>query len=251
LGRPFRKSTELAAQLIRECKPPTGGQVVVLCEAFYRCPTVVKACREQQVPLASPLQRKRSLCTHGWKLNAGRDGRHRCRRRRTDTLDLAKPDGPGRYRCVDAGWLEVSSLGPLHVVFSRQGTAKQILGLLTDAPALSATDVIRTDEQRWTSAPGLKDVKSLLGLGHDQHRPDWAAVTHLHLVCFAYALLTHRRSERHGAQGHRTHHKIADLSTATAQEQLRRLLREDLMTSRQEKRHGQSVIEELERLRVA
>jgi hypothetical protein len=152
---------------------------------------------------------------------------------------------------VDAGWLEVSRLGPLHVVFSRTGKAKKILGLVTDAPELSATDVIRTYAKRWTIEPWLKDVKPWLGLGHDQNRPYWAAVTHLHLVCFAYALLTHRRIERHGAQGHRTPHKIADLSTATAQAQLRRLLWEDLMTYLTEKRHGQSVIEELERLRVA
>ena len=163
------------------------------------------------------------------------------RRRRTDTLDLAKPYGPVRYRFVDAGWLEVSNLGPLHVVFSRKGTAKKILGLVTDDPELSAADVIRTYEKRWTIEQWLKDVKQLLGLGHYQNRPYWAAVTHLHLVCFAYALLTHLRIERHGAQGQRTHHKAADLSTATAQDQLRRLLWEDLMTYLKEKRHGQSV----------
>jgi hypothetical protein len=251
LGLPFRKTTELAAQLIREFKPPTGVKLVVLFDAFYLCPTVVKACREQQFPFASTLKSNRRLFKHGWKLKAGRYGRNLFRRRRTDILDLAKPYGPVRYRCVDAGWLEVSSLGPLHVVFSRKGKAKKILGLVTDTPELSATDVIRTYEKRWTIEQWLKDVKQLLGLGHYQNRPYWAAVTHLHLVCFAYALLTHRRIERHGAQGHRTHHKIADLSTATAQEQLRRLLWEDLMTYLKEKRHGQSDIEELERLRVA
>jgi len=35
------------------------------------------------------------------------------------------------------------------VIFSRKGTAKNILGLVTDAPELSAADVIRTDEKRW------------------------------------------------------------------------------------------------------
>jgi Transposase DDE domain len=86
---------------------------------------------------------------------------------------------------VDAGWLEVSRLGPLHVVFSRKGLANKILGLVTDAPALSAADLIRTYDTRWTIEQGLKDVKQLLGLGHDQNRSYWAAVTPLHLVCFA------------------------------------------------------------------
>jgi hypothetical protein len=152
---------------------------------------------------------------------------------------------------VDAGGLAVRPLGPLHVVCSRKGTAKTLLGLVTDAPTLSAADVIRTDDKRWTIAQWMKDTQQLLGRGHDQHRSDWAAVTHLHLVCCADALLTHRRMERHGAQGRRTRAKAADLSTATAQDQLRGLLWGDLILDLKEKRHGPSVLEELERLRVA
>ena len=211
----------------------------------------MKACREPHFHVASTLKSNRSLFKQGWKLHTGRYGRNLCRRRRTDTLDLVKPHGPVRYRFVDAGWLEVSKLGPLHVVFSRKGTAKKILGLVTDAPQLSAADVIRTYEKRWTIEQWLKDVKQLLGRGHDQNRSYWAAVTHLHLVCFAYALLTHLRIERTGAQGQRTRHKAADLSTAAAQDQLRSLLWEDLLTYLQEECPDQPVIEELERLRVA
>jgi hypothetical protein len=211
----------------------------------------VRACREQHFHFASTLKSNRSLFKQGWKLKAGRYGRNLFRRRRTDTLDLAKPYGPVRYRFVDAGWLEVSKLGPLHVVFSRKGTAKKILGLVTDAPQLSAADVIRTYEKRWTVEPWLKDVKQWLGLGHYQNRSYWAAVTHLHLVCFAYALLTHLRLERTGAQGQRTRHKAANLSTAAAQDQLRSLLWEDLLTYLQAECSDQPVIAELERLRVA
>ena len=97
----------------------------------------------------------------------------------------------------------------------------------------------------------IKDVKQLLGLGQYQNRSYGAAVTHLHLVCFADALLTHLRIERTGAPGQRTRHKAADLSTAAAQDQLRSLRWEDLITSLQEECPYQPVIEELERLRVA
>jgi hypothetical protein len=251
LGVPFHKTTELAAQLIREFTPPAGVKVVVLFDAYYLCPTVVKACRAQHFHFASTLKSNRSLFKQGWQLKAGCYGRNLFRRRRTTTLDLAKPYGPVRYRFVDAGWLEVSKLGPLHIVFSRKGTAKKILGLVTDAPEISAADVIRTYDKRWTIEQWLKDVKQLLGLGHYQNRSYGAAVTHLHLVCFAYALLTHLRIERTGVQGQRTRHQAAALSTATAQDQLRRLLWEDLMTYLKEGRHGQSVLEELERLSVA
>jgi SRSO17 transposase len=111
LGLPFRKTTELAAQLIRECKAPAGVTVMVLFDAYYLCDTVVKACRERRFHFASTLKSNRSLFKHGWKLKAGRYGRNLCRRRRTDTLDMAKPAGPVRYRFVDAGWLRSASSG--------------------------------------------------------------------------------------------------------------------------------------------
>ena len=170
---------------------------------------------------ASTLKSNRSLFKPGWKLKAGRYGRNLFRRRRTDTLGLAKPQGPVRYRFVDAGWLQVSTLGALPVVFSRKGGARKILGLVTDDPECSAADLIRTYEKRWTIEQWLKDLKQLLGLGQYQNRPYRAAVIHLHLVCFAYALLTHLRIERHGVQGKQTRKKAADLSTAAAQDQLR------------------------------
>jgi hypothetical protein len=251
LGLPFRKTTELAAQLIREFRPPAGVKVMVLFDTYYLCPTVVKACRESRFHFASTLKSNRSLFKHGWKLQAGRYGRNLFRRRRTDTLDLAKSYGPVRYRFVDAGWLEVSTLGRLHVVFSRKGTTHKILGLGADDAHLSAADLIRTYDKRWTIEQWLKDTKQLWRLGQYQNRSYWAAVTHLHLVCFAYALLTHLRMERDGAQGQRIPKRAADGSTAAAQDQLRTLLWEDLITYLKERPHGQPVLDELERLRVA
>ena len=62
---------------------------------------------------------------------------------------LAKPQGSARYRFVDAGWLQVSTLGPLHLVFSRKGSVQKSLGLVTDDPELSAAGLIQTYETRW------------------------------------------------------------------------------------------------------
>jgi SRSO17 transposase len=251
VGVPFRKTTELAAQLIREFKAPAGVKVVVLFDAYYLCPTVVKACREKQFHFASTLKSNRSLFKQGWKLKSGGYGRNLFRRRRTATLDIAKPHGKVRYRFIEAGWLQVSRLGVLHVVFSRKGAARRILGLVTDAPDLSAADVIRTYEKRWAIEQWLKDMKQLLGLGHYQNRPYRAAVIHLHLVCFAYALLTHLRMERDGAQGQPKRTKAAEMSVAAAQDKLRGLVWDDLIAYLTEKSHGESVIAELERLRIA
>jgi len=79
----------------------------------------------------------------------------------------------------------------------------------------------------------------------------WATFTHLQLVRFGIALLTHLRIVRTGAQGHRTHRQAASMSTAATQDEIRRVIWNDLITSLQEKSHGEAVIQELERLRVA
>lgn len=251
VGVPFQKTTQLAAQLIREFQAPVGGKVLVLFEAYDLCPTVGKACREQRCHVASTLKSHRRLFKPGWQLKVGRYGRNQFRRRRTDLLGLTKPHGSARYRFIDAGWRQVGTLGSRPVVCSRKGAARTILGLVTDDPDLSAADVIRAYDNRWTIEQWVKDVNQLLGLGQYQNRSSGAAVIPRHLVCFAYALLTHLRSARIGAQGHRTRKKAADLSTATAQDQLRNLLWEDLITYLKDECQGQPVIQELERLRVA
>jgi SRSO17 transposase len=251
VGVPFRKTTELAAQLIREFRAPAGVKVMVLFDAYYLCHTVVKACRERRLPFASTLKSNRSLFKPGWKLKAGRYGRNLLRRRRTATLVLGKPQGKVRYRYGDAGWLQVSKLSVLHVVFSRKGAARKILGLVTDDPEISAAGLIQAYDRRWAIEQWLKDTKQLLGLGQYQNRSYWAAVIHLHLVCFAHALLTHLRIERKGAQGERTRDKATGMSVATAQETLRGLIWEDLITYLKEQGHEKSIFTELERLRVA
>jgi hypothetical protein len=251
VGVPFQKTTELAAQLIREFQAPARVKVMVLCDAYDLCPTVVKACREKRFHFASTLKSNRSLFKQGWKLKAGRYGRNLFRRRRTTPLVLVKPHGKVRYRSLDAGWLQVSNLGVLHVVFSRKGAARKSLGLVTDAPELSAAEIIQVYDRRWAIEQWLKDVKQLLGLGQYQNRSYWAAVIHLHLVCFAYALLTHLRVTRHGAQGQLTREKAADRSVRATQEALRCLIWHDLVAYLKEKNHDVFVLAELERLRVA
>jgi hypothetical protein len=130
---------------------------MVRCDADDRCHTVVKACRAKSFHVAATLTSNRSLCKHGWKLTAGRDGQHQCRRHRTAPLALVKPHGAVRDRDLEAGWRHVSKLGARQVVCSRHGTANKLLGLVTDAPAVSAAGLIQAYDRRWEIAPWLKD----------------------------------------------------------------------------------------------
>lgn len=65
LGWPFRKTTELAAELIRTLKVPEGFNVVVLFDTFYLCRRVVKACREKGFAWVSCLKSNRNLARGG------------------------------------------------------------------------------------------------------------------------------------------------------------------------------------------
>jgi hypothetical protein len=190
LGRDFRKTTRLAADMIEEFKPPEGIKVIVLFDSYYLCPTVVKACRKQQFRFLSTLKSNRNLFKNGRKLKTGKYGKNLFRRRMKKHLSIRKSNGNVSYSYVDAGWMQVGKIGRLHVIFSRKKADAKILGLVTDDPKLSASGMIRTYDDRWGIEVFFKDSKQLLGLGQYQNVSLEAAVTHLHLVCFAYALLT-------------------------------------------------------------
>ena len=245
LGLPFGKTTELAAELIESFTPPEGVKVTVLFDSFYLCKTVVKACRAKGFRFASTLKANRNLFRGSRKLKAGSYGLRAYRRGTKKTLRL----GEATYCLVDAGWMGVGDLGPLHVVFSRKGKERKVLGIVSDDPELSAEGIVEVYTHRWSIEVFFKDVKQLMGLGQYQNGSYQAAVTHLHLVCFAYALLTHLRLE--GAQGKTKNRHAAAMSTSEAQNELRRLVWRDLVAYLQGLPDGGSVVKELERLFVA
>ncbi|MEK7691790.1 MAG: hypothetical protein AAB425_12290, partial [Bdellovibrionota bacterium] len=82
-----------------------------------------------------------------------------------------------------------------------------------------------------------------------QNRSYRATVTHLHLVCFAYALLTHTALDGERAQGKRK--PAARKSTGDLQNELRRIVWEDTAKYLKEMPNGNSVVKELSRLLVA
>lgn len=249
LGVTFRKTTEMAADLIRAFDAPKGMRVHVLFDSYYLCKTVVKACRDKGFHFISTLKDNRNLFRHGRKLKAGRYKKNVLRRGRKQRLVLARGKGEAQFTYVDAGWLDVSGLGNLHVIFSRKNGERKIIGLVTDDPELKATEILRTYSERWSIEVFFKDAKQHLGLGEYQNRPYRAAVRHLHLVCFAYALLTHLRLE--GEKGKQKKHAAQKLSTSEAQNELRRLVWQDMSQYLEELPSGDSVVKELSRLLIA
>jgi len=249
LGLDFKKTTQLAAELINEFKPPEGLNVRVLFDSYYLCPVVVKSCRRKDFHFVSTLKSNRNLYKNGRKLKAGGYGNRLVRRRRKNIYRINKVKGHVKYAYVDAGWLEVSDLGKLHVVFSRKNREQKVLGLVTDDPKLSARQMIHSYNDRWSIEVFFKDSKQLLGLGQYQNVSYEAAVIHLHLVCFAYALLTHVAISREGAKGKSK--PAVRLSTAELQNEVRRIVWDDLTEYLRQFSSGTQIVKELERLLIA
>jgi len=86
----FKKTTALAAELIRAFEPPKGIKVRVLFDSYYLCPVVVKACRKKGFHFVSTLKSNRNLYKNGRKLKAGIYGKNLFRRARKRTLILCK-----------------------------------------------------------------------------------------------------------------------------------------------------------------
>jgi hypothetical protein len=251
LGVRFRKTTQLAAQMIREFNPPAGVRVRVLFDSYYLCPTVVKACQSKGFHFVSTLKSNRNLYKNGRKLKAGKYGRKLFHSGRKRTYSLAKTRGRVTYTYVDAGGMDVSDLGKLHVIFSRKNHEPNVLGIVTDDPTMSARQMIQTYDERWSIEVFFKDGKQLLGLGQYQNGSYQAAVNHLHLVCFARALLTHIAIMREGEKA-KTKRKLAvRLSAADLQNETRRIVWEDLTDHLKRFSSGTQIVKELERLLIA
>jgi hypothetical protein len=245
----FKKSTQLAANLIREFVPPEGLKVIVLFDSYFLCRTVLKACRHKGFRFISTLKSNRNIYKNGRKLKTGKYGRNLFYRSTRQTMQVTKENGIVTYQFVDAGWLSVSKVGLVRVIFSQKNSSGEIKGLVTDEPDFSARQVITGYDGRWLIEVFNKDAKQLLGLGQYQNLPWEAAVIHLHLVCFAYALLTHLAIKAEGDKGKRR--SAVKVSTASRQNELRRIVWEDLAEYLKELSNGDLVIKELERLLVA
>ena len=225
----FKKLTRLAAELIQSFQAPAGVKVIVLFDSYFLCPAVVTACRAKRFTFVSTLKSNRNLFKNGRKLKAGTYGKHLLKSNPTRKYCLKKPSGTVRFSYADAGWMSLSGIGRAHVVYSRKNKEKTLLPLVSDNPNLSARQMIKSYLIRWSIEVFFKDTKQHLGLGQYQNGTYRAAVTHLHLVCFAYALLTHIAITGECAQAQKNAKGAARPTTSSLQNELRRIVWDDLV----------------------
>ena len=61
----FRKSTEIAAEMIASLKLPSEGKVIVMFDSFYLCPAVVGACKARGFAWISVAKKNRTFFPGG------------------------------------------------------------------------------------------------------------------------------------------------------------------------------------------
>jgi len=176
------------------------------------------------------------------KLKVGSYGKNLFRRFRSVKAMTRK------YHYIDEGWIDTNSVGRVHIIFSKKYGDRKVLALATNDPSLSPYKILTSYEKRWSIEVFFKDAKQHLGLGQYQNGSLTAAVNHLHLVCFAYSLLTHLSLGKHGAK--RKRNGAVKTSTMTLQNQLRKIVWDDLVEYLKNK-EPDSMIKELDRLLIA
>jgi len=259
LGLPFRKLTEMAAGIIREADLPAHRKVTVLFDAFYLCPTVVRACADKgwhYIGVGKSNRRftpdrgdqvAKTLGNYGQNV-LRRDGRARV------IEGLASSH---RYRIAQRRG-HLRGLGEVNVIFSRRvsgggGGERKTVALVTNDLRAPAARVVRDYLKRWAIELLIKDEKQHLGMGDYRVLRYRAVVRHLHLVDCAHACLTHLAlDEHHGAQGDKTKTRplhlppISQLKSRMRQRLWREAIEDVVKVS-----HERPVIRRLEKLMAA
>jgi len=242
----YRKTTDIAAEIIATFELPWRLKVRVLFDAFYLCPQVAKTCQDQGFFWFSVAARNRSFRRDGGrqaKLGALAPGwlRHgaRCVR-----MPRARGYAKMRIASVDG---HLSRIGRVRLVAGKRPRDpwRNLVIFATNA-RMDARQIVTVYERRWDIEVMFKELRSDLGLGDYQMLDERAIVRHVHLCgdpnrhpvrlgtpALAHLLLTRHAMEGVGAQARKANQEVAlppmsirreSLRTAIRRDQIRRLV---------------------------
>ena len=189
-GRPYRKQTELAAEMIRELPLPEGTECVVLGDTAFDAEVIRDACAERRYPWIVPMNPERVLAgpkprPKVWSLAKGLTagqleairldpsrGEYVAMRRRS--ASRIGPNIKPRIFYAHQESRDVHSVGTVLLVFSTREkpeagqpiTVQKIL--MTNDNNLRVAEVIELYDLRWQIELFFKELKSTLGF--DQYR---------------------------------------------------------------------------------
>ena len=183
---PFKNKNQLAAELIKDFRPPRGVRVSVVFDSWYLNPTVVDICQEKGYPYISQAKSNRTIYVEGRKFSATQYAkRQRGRALKLTTYTPRSQKSPVKAKSL---LVRLNQLGKVRFVVSRNEKSEYVF-LVTNHLRLPMIDVIRRYDIRWDIECYFRDAKQHLGLGDYQMRSLQGIVRHLYTVMIACILL--------------------------------------------------------------
>lgn len=234
-GSSYRKTTQIAAEMIRAFDPPNGLKVRVLFDAFYLCPAVTKACETRGFTWFSVASKNRTIVrTWGVAQKIGDLGPGLLKYRgRPVRMPRARGWAKMRIAAVDG---RLARTGDVRLVFSKRPRSgwKTMVAFATNETKLAARAIVSIYEKRWAIEVLFKELRGDLGLGDYQVLSKDAIQRHLHLCGLAHLLLTHHSMDAVGAQASKANtevplptmnERLSAMRDALRHDQVRRLFR--------------------------
>jgi hypothetical protein len=227
-GRCYRKSTQIAAAMIRDFAPPKGLKVRVLFDAFYLCPTVTQACCERGFSWFSVASRNRSLVRSRGRSQKIGDLGPGVLKHRGKNVRMPRSRGTAKLRIADVDG-DLARIGRVRLVFSKRPRDrwKNLVAFATNETRLDARTIVSIYERRWRIEVLFKELEGDLGLGDYQVLAHRGIVHHLHLCGLVHVMLTHHGMEAVGAQARKANTEVVLPSLSCRLETLRADIRRD------------------------
>jgi hypothetical protein len=234
-GHSYRKSTEIAAEMIRAFDPPKGLKVRVLFDAFYLSPVVTKACETRGFTWFSVAGKNRTIVRTWGVSQKIRDLGPGLLKYRGRPVRMPRSRGWAKMRIAAVNG-RLARTGDVRLVFSKRPRSvwKTMVAFATNETKLAARAIVSIYEKRWAIEVLFKELRGDLGLGDYQVLSKDAIQRHLHLCGLAHLLLTHHSMDVVGAQARKVNtevslptmnERLAALRDRLRHDQVRQLLR--------------------------
>ena len=227
-GQSFRKSTFIAAEMIRAFEAPAGLKIRVLFDAFYLCPAVTKACETRGFTWFSVAKRNRKFRREG--VRGGKVGSMAVGWVRHEGKTVLMPRSRGR-RKLRVAWADghLKGIGPVRLVASRRpgDPWKNLVVFATNEVNLQPREIVSIYERRWDIEVMFKELRTALGWGDYQMLDEQAIVNHQHLCALAHQLLTHHAMEGIGAKARKPNQEAPLPTLSIRRDNLRQAVRRD------------------------
>jgi len=226
-GRQYRKTTDLAAEIMTTFDRPWRWPVRVLFDAFDLCPSVTKPCENKRLSWFSVAARNRTFTPdRGRRATLGRLAPG-WRRHEARTVRMPRARGPARRRIASADG-DLARIGRVRWVASQRPHApwRHRVVFATNARR-EARAVVSVSERRWEMEVMFKERRSDLGPGDDPRRDEPAIVRHLRRCARAHLRRTRHAMDRVAEQARKAHQEVAWPPMSIRRESLRRTIHRD------------------------